>query len=100
MDVKKTLIDSYEESYFKEYELLISYIKSNETILKEVLTFLIKFKPHQTIENYLIYTEILKKDSNLDLAIQLLKEALQVHKHSVELTSQLNHIKIITGNWK
>ena len=48
----------------------------------EFVSFLLKYKNHQKIENYLSASEYLKKHNRVKEALKIVKEGVKVHPHS------------------
>lgn len=91
----------YEMEESTLYQETITYIKKNNPdVTYKLLSFLLKFEPHQTIENYLNASEYLTRGGKGKEAIRLLEEGLGKgkNKSSVELKTQLNYLKTLAKN--
>ena len=97
--LKKHLFDEFVEDELGElYEEVVTHIQDfNEPITFEFVSFLLKFKSHRTIENYLYASEYLKKNGRVKEALRILKEAAKIHSSSAEIETQLNHMKVLNS---
>lgn len=97
--LKKHLLDEFVEGELDDlYEEIVAHIQDfDEDITFEFVSFLLKSKPHRTIENYLYASEHLKKNGKVKEALRLLKEAVRIHSNSTEIETQLNHMKVLNS---